>query len=240
MIFATTYNPMVSHLKTKVENLHPMLHSSEKCKNLFPKPPIMAYRRGRNLNDLLVSRRLPHNTQIYPHPPSADIDSTNNECEECGRLFKNGRGKMIHYKLCHLQKEPTHTTAGFHKCGDKRCNTCRLGTFGTTIPIASTNKTFVIRTPITCKTANVIYCITCRKCKEQYIGETEQEIHERQRGHLSDIASKKPGLPYVTHFQKCGLEQYTITGVEKIRKNCSETRKGRERFYKKLFDVKIK
>ena len=161
-------------------------------------------------------------------------------CEECGRLFKNGKGKMIHYKLCHSQKEPTPKEAGFHKCGDKRCNTCKLGTFGNTIPITSTNKTFVIRNPISCKSANVIYCVTCKRCREQYIGETEQEIHERQRGHLSDISNNEQGLPCVTHFQKCGIEHYTITGVERIRKNCTDTRKGRERYYKKLFDVKIK
>ena len=240
MIFATTYNPKIAHLKDKVTNLHHMLHSSEKCKKLYPKPPVMAYRRGRNLNDLLVSRRLPPDTQIYPQPPAANIDTTNNKCEECGRLFKNGKGKMIHYKLSHSQNESTPNTDGFHKCGDKRCKTCKLGTFGNTIPITSTNKTFTIRNSITCKTANVIYCVTCGKCRDQYIGETEQEIHERQRGHLSDIKSNKPGLPYVVHFQQCGIEHYTITGVEKIRKNCSETRKGRERFYKKHFDVKIK
>ena len=134
----------------------------------------------------------------------------------------------------------TSNTAGFMKCGDKRCNTCKLGTFGHTIHITSTNKMFVIRNPITCKTSNVIYCLTCKKCREQYIGETEQELHERQRGHLSDIKSGKAGLPYVTHFQKCGIDNYTITGVEKVRKNCAETRKGREKFYKKLFDVEIK
>ena len=239
MIFATTYNPMIAHLKDKVTNLHHILHSTEKCKELFPKPPVMAYRRGRNLNDLLVSRRLPQDTMIYPQPPQANIDPTSNKCEECDRFFKNGKGKMVHYKLCHSKKQHTPTTPGFHRCGDKRCNTCRLGTFGNTIPITSTNKTFTIRSPITCKTANVIYCITCKKCRDQYIGETEQEIHERQRGHLSDINSNKPSLPYVSHFQKCGIEHYTITGVEKIRKNCAETRKGRERFYKKLFDVQM-
>ena len=241
MIFATTYNPMIMQLKNKIEDLHPILHSSEKCKKLFPKPPIMAYRRGRNLNDLLVSRRLPQNTDIHGlPPPSTNIDSNNSTCEECGRTFKNGKGKMIHFKLIHSPKESTPTPAGFSKCGDKRCNTCKLGTFGNKIQITSTNKTFIIRNPITCKTSNVVYCLTCKKCKEQYIGETEQEIHERQRGHLSDINSNKSGLPYVSHFRRCGIENYTITGIEKVRKNCTDTRRGREKSYKKLFEVKIK
>ena len=83
MIFATIYNPKIAHLKDKVTNLHHMLHSSEKCKKLYPKPPVMAYRRGRNLNDLLVSRRLPPDTQIYPQPPAANIDTTNYKCTVC-------------------------------------------------------------------------------------------------------------------------------------------------------------
>ena len=194
IIFATTYNPMIPQLREKIVNLHPILHSSERCKKLFPDPPILAYRRGRNLNDLLVSRRLPPDTVVHTNnnnpPPTSNIDADSNVCEECGRTFKNGRGKMIHFNKAHLQKATATTTStapGFTKCGDSRCNTCKVGTFGTTIHVSSTNKTFVIRNPMTCKSSNVIYCVTCQKCKEQYIGETEQEIHKRQRGHLSAL-----------------------------------------------------
>ena len=74
----------------------------------------------------------------------------------------------------------------------------------------------------------------------QYIGETEQEIHARQRGHLSDINSNAQGLPYVTHFQQCGVESYTITGVEKLRNRDPHVRKAREKYYKELFQVQIK
>ena len=86
----------------------------------------------------------------------------------------------------------------------------------------------------------MIYCVTCKKCHDQYIGETDQELHARQRGHLSDIRANKEGLPYVEHFQSCGIEHYTITCVEKVRQNNSDIRKARETYYKKLFDVKIK
>jgi hypothetical protein len=91
-----------------------------------------------------------------------------------------------------------------------------------------------------CKSSNVIYCVTCKKCRGQYIGETEQEIHARQRGHLADIRSNKSGLPYVEHFRGCGIENYTITGVEKLRNSDPHVRKAREKYYKELFDVQIK
>ena len=128
---------------------------------------------------------------------------------------------------------------GFHKCGDKRCNTCRKGTFGEKIHIASTQKDFTIHQSMTCKTSNVIYCITCTKCRAQYIGETGQEIHQRQTGHLNDINHNVAGLPYVRHFNKFGVEHYTITGVEKLRSRDPQIRKTREAFFKKLFKVTI-
>ena len=86
----------------------------------------------------------------------------------------------------------------------------------------------------------MIYCVTCKKCLAQYIGETEQEIHARQRGHLADINSDTSELPYVKHFRECGVDNYTITGVEKLRDRDPHIRKAREKYYKDLFQVKIK
>ena len=170
--------------------------------------------------------------------PKADKNS--NICEECGRTFANGKGKMIHFTRMHANTtENTSYTKGFFSCEDNRCNTCKKGTFGKSIYVSATCNTFTIHQKITCKTANVIYCVTCKKCKEQYIGETENEIHIRQAGHLSDIKSQNMGLPYVRHFVKCGIDNYTITGVEKLKSNDIMIRKSREAYYKKLFKVQI-
>ena len=140
------------------------------------------------------------------------------------------------YKNAHGRKRLT--TNFFFKCGDKRCNTCKLGTFGKTIPTTSTGATYHIKHQITCKSSNLIYCITCKKCWAQYIGETEQELHCRQRGHLSNINNNEESLPYVTHFRECGIENYTITGVEKVRQNDRDIRKAREKYYKNFLMYK--
>ena len=241
IIFSTTYNPRIPHLQQKLQELQPILHASERCKEIFPDPPLIAYRRNRNLNDLLVSRRLPPDTEIKQSNTSAtEVDRGSCVCEECGRSFKNPRGKLIHHRLMHQNKAGREKLGvGFHKCGDKRCNTCRKGTFGEKITITSTQKEFTLHQTMTCKSSNVIYCITCTKCWAQYIGETGQEIHQRQAGHLHDINTNVAGLPYVRHFKKCGIEHYTITGVEKLRSRDPQIRKTREGFYKKLFKVQI-
>ena len=53
------------------------------------------------------------------------------------------------------------------------------------LPLCTDRETFVanssnykhaIENQIDCQTANVIYCLSCNKCKEQYIGETEKTL----------------------------------------------------------------
>ena len=239
VIFSTTYNPVVPDLKRKFKDLHPALLSSERCRSIFPSPPLVAYRRNRNLNDMLVSRRLPFNSNIIDETKT-NFDKNNTTCEECGRVFDTPRGKQIHVSRTHNKCNKRNTPPGFHRCGDKRCNTCKLGTFTNQVNITQTSRTYTIKQHITCKSTNVIYCVTCRKCLAQYIGETDQELHARQRGHLSDIRQNKPGLPYVKHFRECGGDQYTITGIEKLRDRDPNLRKAREKYFKQLFDVQIK
>jgi hypothetical protein len=239
VIFSTTYNPKIPHLQQQIKDLQPILHASERCRKIFQQPPLVAYRRNRNLNDLLVSRRLPPDTEIR-RSNVTEVDRSSCVCEECGRSFKTPKGKLIHHRLMHGSKTGGEKVGkGFHKCGDKRCGTCRRGTFGTNITITTTQKDFTIHQSLTCKSSNVIYCVTCIKCKAQYIGETGQEIHSRQAGHLNDINHDVKGLPYVRHFTSCGVEHYTITGIEKVRSRDPQIRKTRETFYKNLFQVQI-
>jgi arginyl-tRNA--protein-N-Asp/Glu arginylyltransferase len=54
---------------------------------------------------------------------------------------------------------------------------------------------------IFCELKNVIYCITCRTCKMQYIGETSRPIRQRIYEHLYSITKggTKP-TPVSRHF----------------------------------------
>ena len=57
---------------------------------------------------------------------------------------------------------------------------------------------------MTCKTANLIYLITCDKCQIQYVGLTETPLHKRMNSHRSKINEIYNNLYIKQHFSKEG------------------------------------
>ena len=72
-----------------------------------------------------------------------------------------------------------------------------------------------------CNSANVIYLITCRKCRLQYVGETAQKLRERIRHHNTCINHpEKDNTCRILseHFSKglCKNATYTVHIIEKL------------------------
>ena len=63
---------------------------------------------------------------------------------------------------------------------------------GTDFTSAATGDKFSARVSAICKTSNIIYLIQCRKCKMQYVGETENPLHLRMNEHRSDYYRRLP------------------------------------------------
>ena len=63
-----TYHPAFNSVGKAIRSLHSMLSNSEEHREVFPEPPVTAFRRCKNLKDLLVRARL----------------ATNNNCDERG------------------------------------------------------------------------------------------------------------------------------------------------------------
>ena len=53
-----TYHPALNSLGKVARRLHPMLTNSEEHRKVFPEPPLIAFRRCKNLKDILVRARL--------------------------------------------------------------------------------------------------------------------------------------------------------------------------------------
>ena len=76
-------------------------------------------------------------------------------------------------------------------CTLKNCSVCQI--FRTTKSFKSeqNHRSYRIPPGIQCKTANVIYLLTCTSCKKQYVGETKRPFIVRLKEHLADIRLKR-------------------------------------------------
>ena len=87
-------------------------------------------------------------------------------------------------------------------CDNNRCKTCRISL--SQDPIIGNSNSYQhnlnFSQPASCTTKNVIYLISCKKCKIQYVGLTSQALRARLNAHRSAINLKKLKTPLVTHF----------------------------------------
>ena len=96
----------------------------------------------------------------------------------------------------------------------------------------STNTHVDINTSVNCKSANIIYCISCTKCRMQYIGESERSLQERFSEHRATG----------NHFNLPGhgASDMLVTILEKVHSLDPLVRKQREELYIMKFNTKYK
>ena len=74
-----------------------------------------------------------------------------------------------------------------------------------------------MKSNFTCKSANIIYLITCKQCQKQYEGQTGRTLADRICDHLSNIRTNK-SKPVALHFNlpDHSLTDFEITAIEQI------------------------
>jgi len=108
------------------------------------------------------------------------------------RRSTNLKDSLVHAKLPpttnSLPKQPkNHSTS----CTNFRCEYClRLDHTGR-ITSSHTGRTYNTRHEVSCKSNNIIYCITCLCCNKQYVGQTKKCLHERFYYHFKSIRGIK-------------------------------------------------
>ena len=75
----------------------------------------------------------------------------------------------------------TQTTKGTTPCGKTRCKTCNHIQSGS--KVKKGQDTYDLRGNFTCQSRNIVYLLTCNICNKKYVGETEQTLNGRCRGH---------------------------------------------------------
>ena len=143
------------------------------------------------------------------------------------RRPKNLKDLLVHAEVSTRPRE----TPGNSPCGRLRCNTCPILVTTDQISSKTTGKQYQIRCKATCKSSNLIYLISCKRCGLQYVGETEQTLNERMNGHRFDIVNKKiHEKPVAAHFNSLQhtLEDLQVMVIEQLWKRDTPLRKIRD------------
>ena len=76
-------------------------------------------------------------------------------------------------------------------CKHPRCVTCKHYNTGNSFKSTSTGRQYTIRNSFTCNSNNIIYLITCTKCKKQYGGYTQTTLKDTINQHRTNIKNNK-------------------------------------------------
>ena len=85
-------------------------------------------------------------------------------------------------------------------CDKEECIYCFCLDKSGQITSHTLNKSFGCKTNICCKSSNVVYCLECKVCGKQYVGQTKRTFHERVREHFRNIRKGLQKEPLGRHF----------------------------------------
>ena len=74
---------------------------------------------------------------------------------------------------------------------------------GNTVTSTKNGRTYKIETNLHCDSRFVVYCVTCKGCKAQYVGSTSKSFKDRYRGHRASIRNPEQQEVF-GHFRKPG------------------------------------
>ena len=142
-------------------------------------------------------------TIVYD-PSLPHIGYTFNKYWDILNLSKNGTTKSIHknYKPVVAYKRPKNLqyyliNSDYNKqtnkihfsqsCNSKRFSHCVNIKTSSEFTSHVTGKTYSLHHDVNCKSKQVIYLITCKRCNSQYVGQTKQPVSKRMNSHRFDI-----------------------------------------------------
>ena len=125
------------------------------------------------------------------------------------------------------------------KCGDSRCGTCPYLKTGSSFSFKC-GKTFYVNENMSCKSKNLLYCIICNNCGDEYIGQTGTQLTARMRVHRQQINDPSiRNTPCSEHFDNCAMGNYQVFPFYKLKTDSTSMRLVKENYFIKLFSPKL-
>ena len=196
-VFVVTYDPRLPDLASIVKKHWRVMVQDSYLAEVYPKPPLIAYKRQRNIKDLLVKAKVPPARQRRSLP-------------------------------------------GMHRCGN--CPICPYIKTGKIINATASKYRVQITKHYDCQTENLCYLVNCKKCRIQYIGETDRTLQDRFSEHLGYVRNQKLEKATGYHFNQNGhqMSDMEVSVIETINNKDSQFRKQRETEWIEKFDSKHK
>ena len=168
-------------------------------KNIFPKPPLIAYKRPPNIRDKLIRAKIP------PPPPI----------------------------------RPKRNIVGMHKC-NKPCSICPYIKEQKEVKAKFSDTKIQLSKSFDCNTQNVVYIIECKKCGDQYIGQTGREtIRKRFLEHLGYARrNENKSTEILFNLPGHSITDMTISVLEQVNQNNRLYREARESYLIEKFNLK--
>jgi hypothetical protein len=110
---------------------------------------------------------------------------------------------------------------GFNFCNTKNCRYCPKLNKSGQIKSKVTGKVFQSMKNISCRSSNLIYCIKCKRCDMQYVGQTRLRLKNRFVHHLYTVDKADKSKPVGKHFSASdhqGIDDIEIYVLEFISK----------------------
>ena len=127
------------------------------------------------------------------------------------------KDKLIHSKVPETRiNRPRRQLNGMQKC--RKCVNCPYVKECKVVKSVATKEAVTINAPVSCQSSNVVYCISCLKCRTQYIGKTDRTVGVRMSEHRGTINNKKIDKSVGEHFNSRGhnLADFSFSVLEKV------------------------
>jgi len=225
----TTFHPNDNSLREIVKKNWDILGQSAHTEYLFKKKLVVGYRRPKNLRDNLVHAGIPRlagDEEWDPHyiipviPSEISKSLTNLTAPPTPKVLRQSSitsffgvrtdplytspssspqpGTLVYKKR--MGTDPAHR--GFSFCQKNNCRYCLKINFTGSIISNITGKEYACMKNVSCRSSNLIYCITCTRCGIQYVGQTLLRLMDRFTKHFLQTEKAQIEHTCARHFSQ--------------------------------------
>ena len=169
----------------------------------------------------------PHMKSFYPQPRLIAY-----------KRPMNLKDYLIRAKIPPQKTRPKRFQNGMFKC-NKPCSICPFVRQQKVVKATNNDNKVQLKNHHTCEDKNVVYIVQCKKCNDQYIGETKNSLRSRFLDHAGYVRRKEVEKSTGHHYNMPGhsLSDMTISVLKRIKQDDPMYRKRRESYHIAQFDL---